>query len=195
MRFDLASLLSAAWASVKDPRQGAQHILNLRASPATAAQALLAMAILSGLMSVLVVHVSAQMGEDLGPMALLSPLSWVMFQSAGLFFLAGAIHLVGRLFGGTGRATDAMALMAWVQLIMLGLQILQFAVLLLVPPLSLLLGILVLGVNIWLMVHFTAALHGFTSPIKVFIGMVGSGLAMMVLATLLLTAILGLSGF
>lgn len=80
---------------------------------------------------------------------------------------------VGQLAGGQGRFADALLLMAWVQFMLLLWQIPQSVALLIAPPLFLPLMSVGVVLMFWLLTHFIAALHGFVSPLRVFLAMIG----------------------
>ena len=46
-----------------------------------------------------------------------------------------------------------------------------------------------LGIFVWLLVQFTAALHGFRNPLKVLFGMIASFLFIVMILTVILTSL------
>jgi len=190
VRFDLSSLLAEAWASVEDPRSAARRVQALNLPLPTAAQALLLVALLTGLLTALV-NMIGQSVDPTGPMAALSPLTWVVLQAVGLFIVAGAIHIVGRGFGGRGDLAGAVALLAWSQFILLIVQIVQIVALFLFPPLTVFLAMAAVVLTFWLLSHFIAELHGFPSAIKVLFGILATGIAFAVAVSVLLAIFVG----
>lgn len=162
-------------ATLQDPRAGARRILALNMPQGTAALALFIMALLTGL-------VSAGLALIVGPGAPylenLMPLHWVMAQTAGLFFFAWAMTFIGGWFGGRGTLRDAFALLAWAEVILLIVQIIQIIALFILPPVSMLLAMAQLALTFWLLSHFTAEMHGFANVAKVFLGIIGTGFAL-----------------
>ena len=134
-------------------------------------------------------------GIDLGPAA--SPFLMAAIQGALLIYSAFAMAFFGRQFGGQGRFGAALALMVWIQAIMLGAQLVQAAVMLLFPIIGVLMTLALFGVLLWLITLFTAALHGFENllltgagVLVVFFGsamLIGSGLLATGLSPALLT--------
>ncbi len=81
---------------------------------------------------------------------------------------------VGRMFGGTGSFADAVLLVGWLQLLMVGLQAVQVVVMLILPPLGAMVLILAIAAFFWLFSGFTCALHGFESRLMVLLGALGT---------------------
>ena len=81
-----------------------------------------------------------------------------------------------------------LLLMAWLQFILLCLQVLQLVTQVLLPPLSELLGLVGLALFFWLLTNFIAELHGFGSLVKTFVAV----LICLVLAAFLLAFVVAL---
>lgn len=114
------------------------------------------------------------------------PLLGVPFQVFSQLLIAGSIAGIGRIFGGTGRFADALLLTVWLEFMLILAQAVQLAALFLLPPVGLLFGFAAIGLLIWLLVQFTAALHGFTNLVLVGLGMVLSFLAIITILSFLL---------
>ena len=190
MQLHRGSHWAEARASVENPRAGARRILNMNLPLGIAAQALLVVALLTALLSTLVM----MLGPADGPIAAMSPLDWAAVQAVGMFVGAGAVHVVGRWFGGQGTLPGALAVMAWAQFIIWGVQVVQVIALIVLPPLAMPLALVALALTFWLLVNFIAELHGFSSLIKVLLGMIGTGFALIVVASGVIAAFLGTAG-
>lgn len=90
-----------------------------------------------------------------------------VFQTMILLGLVVAVQGIGRLAGGKGTFPDALLLLAWLQFVMIAVQMAQLVVLLILPPLFGLVTLVALAIFMWLLVNFTMALHGFTSVLRV----------------------------
>ncbi len=193
MQFDLPSLLTAARASVEDPRASAQRVLSLNLSLGTASLALLLVAILTAILSALVSMLAQSTGNG-GEMAALTPMNWAMLQISGMFLGAAAVHVVGNWFGGQGTLAGALAVLAWAQFIVLIVQIVQVAALFIAPFFAMPLAMIGVALSFWLLVGFIAQLHGFSSLIKVLLGILAVGAALIVLISVLLAGLLAAMG-
>lgn len=100
------------------------------------------------------------------------PLAGVQF--AAMVVSALMMAQVGRLFGGQGDFADALLVIAWVELVLVGLQAAQVVMMLLFPATAALLSVLAFGLFIYLAISMTKALHGFSSTGKVVLGFFGS---------------------
>ncbi len=112
-------------------------------------------------------------------------------QCLSLVLVAGGIAWIGGLFGGAGRFADALLLVVWLEFLLTLVQALQMVLMFILPPVGTLLALASIGLFLWLMVQFIAALHGFQNLIKVFVGMVG-GFILIVTAMATLLAVFGI---
>lgn len=178
-------ILIAMRRTLDDPRAMARWIIGQNYALPVAAMALALVSILTSVLSASVMLIAPD------EMFNFTPLQLAMGQMAGLFFAAGLIIWVGRFFGGMGRLSDAIALVAWAEAIMFALQVLQFIALFILPAATVVLALVGLALLIWLLVQFIAELHGFTSLWLVFFGMVGTLLAISFVLAAILAAVLG----
>jgi hypothetical protein len=175
--------------SVTSPRTAARAVLALRLPAAVLWQLMVLVSILTVLL------IFAEITAGGGPTSFLDVLSTDPIVMAGLQFLsllvmAAALYGVGRAFGGTGDWAGAMALVIWLQAIMLGVAAFQTVLYLLLPPLAQLVGLASVVLLLWLLTNFTAELHGFTNLWAVFFGILGAGALLIVTLSYLLYPIL-----
>ncbi|MDO5620364.1 MAG: YIP1 family protein [Paracoccus sp. (in: a-proteobacteria)] len=91
------------------------------------------------------------------------PLRLAAIQLVGMAGSAFLMARVGQLFGGRGSFADALLIVAWVELLLTGVQAVQVVLMLLFPAIATLLGVAAMIGFIYLAVQFTRALHGFRS--------------------------------
>ena len=177
----LEGLLLAARDTVIDARSAAQRVIALRLPLSTAVLALLLTSVLAAVLAGLTFQISG-FGGDAAMAALFgSPFSLALMQVAVQASAAVLIYVIGRLFGGRGQLSDAVALMAWLEAVLLIAQFAQLLLIGLVPVLAELLGLLGMGLFLWLLTVFTAELHGFRALGRVFLGILLTALAVGVL--------------
>lgn len=114
------------------------------------------------------------------------PVLGVPFQVLSQLVIAIAIAGIGRIFGGTGSFADALLLIVWLEFMLVLAQAVQLVALVLVPPVGMLIAFVAIGLLIWLLVQFTAALHGFTNLALVVLGMVVSFLVIITILSMVL---------
>lgn len=191
MNLSLNVLMSAARYTLQNPRAGARLILSVGLSTGQAMGSLVLMAVLSTLLtsvSILVAPVPA--GAELQLM-FANPLQLAVMQAMILTMGAGLIHAVGTKFGGKGNFAGAVALIAWIEFILSLMQIVQLVALVVMPPLADVIGVMGLGVFLWLLSQFVTELHGFANVWKVFGAIIVTGLGVSFAVAMVLVSIFG----
>lgn len=154
--------------SLTDPVRGGAAVLAL--NPPTEARWLgMAAAVVVGVLLAYALPALSGQGDMLPP-----PVAALGVQMGANVLAAGMAAQVGRWFGGRGRFDDALLLVAWLQALMVLVQIVQLAVFLIVPAVAGLLVVPAVGLFFWLVVGFVQALHGFSRPLLVLLGTIGT---------------------
>lgn len=191
----LDRIRALAQLTLQDPRQAARVLLAEEVPLPARTAGLLLVAVVSALLASLQVGSDPQKLDPLSAFMLASPFRAAVMQWFFLALSVVLIHRVGRAFGGRGSFADAMLVVVWLQLLMLALQVLQLVATLLAPPLAGVIGLVGLGVFLWLMTTFICELHGFASRGLVFLGMVLSCIGTGFVLGILLILILGPEAF
>lgn len=189
LTFDL--LRNLVGQSFRAPREAAARIMALNLPMAARWVGLGLMAVVSALLVHLSFSIQPPEVKDFFTEAMTSPLRTAWMQAVFMLVAVALIHRVGAWRGGRGSFADAMLLVAWLQFLLLGLQVLQLLAYAVLPILADLVGLATLGLFFWLLSNFVAELHGFRSPLVVFVGILLAVFAMVVVLTLLLTFFLG----
>jgi hypothetical protein len=185
MTIGMKDIMAMVGRSLKSPREGAHEVLTIRI-PQEAV----------GMIVVLVVVLSVLLAQVMGLMILPADTDMVigLFSSAivaGLVQLVvmlvtiGGVFWIGRAMGGTGSLKESALIISWLQFIMVCLQLVQLVVLVILPPFAGLIGIVALGVFLWLLTNFVATLHGFKSLGQVFVMIIVSTFTLAFLISLL----------
>jgi Yip1 domain len=187
MDLSVSGLLAEARLTLRDPRAGARRIMALGLPASAGRPALGLMAITSAILAHLsLAAVDPAAGDPFGDL-MSSPIRTAVLQFVILMAAVWLIHAVGRARGGSGSLAQALSLMVWLQLLMLGIQIVQLVLQLALPPVAGLVNIVGMVLFFWLLTNFIAELHGFRSRLAVFggvvVGLIGLGF---VAATLLM---------
>lgn len=188
---DLRSLLRAVLQTLRDPRAGARAVMDIDLPRSTRWELLFLVVLLNVVASVLTMlagHVSG--GVMLGEAVFGSPFMLLVVQGVLSVLMAVAIFQVGRMFGGHGTLDQAIMLVAWLQFVLITLQVAQMAALLVLPPLANLIGLASLLVTFYLLTMFVAEMHGFRSVGAVFVGIMGGTVLVLVVFSFML-ALLG----
>jgi len=174
----------------RDPQQAARALLAEGVPLRARSAGLLLVAVLSALLASLQID-NRETLDPFSSLMLASPLQAAAFQWLFLAATVFLMHRVGRAFGGRGSFADALLVVVWLQLIMLGFQVLQFVLVPLAPNFAGLVGLASFVIYLWLMTVFVAELHGFTSRGMVFLVMLLTALAAGFLLAMVLILILG----
>lgn len=177
--------------SVQDPQRGARVVLGLGLSAQTrwAAFALMVVG------SAIAIHISfvlqdTEINQNYGPL-MTGPFRTAMLQGLVLLSAAAAVHLVGRALGGRGRFDDSLLLVSWLQFVLLCVQVVQIAAQILFPMLAAVIGLIAMALTLWLLTHFVVVLHGFTSAIRVFFGIILAAILLVLALAFGLAIVLG----
>ena len=190
MNLSLQTLLRAARDTLVNPASAARYVMGLGLD---AGQGLMAL----GLTAVCATLLTAMMQAFMGPID--DPAMQEMFNRPFILAISqfglmalGAFLMwrVGRVFGGNGSFAQSLALVAWLEVVLILLQVAEVVVLLVLPILALPVGFASVFAFFYLLTNFTAALNGFTSLTKTFFAILGTALAVLVLATTALMFIL-----
>lgn len=186
-----ARLVNLAQLTLQDPGQAARVLLAEGVPMRARTGGLLLVAVLSALMASLQVGTGRADLDPFSAFMLASPFRAALFQWGFLGLSVLLMHRVGRAFGGRGNLADALLVVVWLQIIMLGFQTLQLVVSPILPPLAGVIGLVSFVVYFWLMSWFIAELHGFASRGRVFLGIILTGLAAGLVLAVLMILFLG----
>jgi hypothetical protein len=186
-----ARLVNLAQLTLQDPGQAARVLLAEGVPMRARTGGLLLVAVLSALMASLQVGTGRADLDPFSAFMLASPFRAALFQWGFLALSVLLMHRVGRAFGGRGSLADALLVVVWLQIIMLGFQTLQLVVSPILPPLAGVIGLVSFVVYFWLMSCFIAELHGFASRGRVFLGIILTGLAAGLVLAVLMILFLG----
>lgn len=177
--------------TLRDPQEAARRLLALDVPAEARWIAVLLVAVLA----VISLDIALWMVPETEPSIfsmLANPWLGLPLQVCSILILAAVMTVAGRPLGGRGAYADALTLVAWIEFVMVVAQAVQIASMLVLPPLSLLVSITSLVLFIWLMVHFTAALHGLTNLGQVVLALIVGFVLVVVLAAVVL-AVLGIT--
>ncbi|WP_103333478.1 Yip1 family protein [Pseudotabrizicola formosa] len=191
MDLSLSSLLSLARFTVQNPREGARMVMGANLPIAARWVALALMAVISAILAHLAFALMPAEVRSAMDGAMSSPLTSAIMQGALMLTAVFVMHAVGRWRGGKGRFEDALILMIWLQFILLILQVVQIVIQVILPPASVLVGYVSIGIFLWLLSNFVAELHGFSSVLMTFLGVVVTLFAIGFVLALLLIPFVG----
>ena len=177
--------------SLVRPRAAARAVIALGLPPSLTVQAALAVTSAAVVLSFLVVRLAPGEVDQVSAAISTNPLIGAAIQFAAILVVAFLTARIGALFGGKGSLGAALALVVWLNAMLLVIQIAQLALMLLVPPLAAFVAIFAVVWALWAFSNFVTELHGFQNPLFVLGGVI---LSMIVLffGLAMILAILGL---
>lgn len=186
MVLTLNSLVAMAWRTVKNPREGAAEVLAL-GIPREALWTILLLTVVLSIILAQITTLIVGVGDPTG--MIMGPVATGVIQLALLILIVFAVFWVGRAMGGTGSLEESMLLVAWLQFIMICVQVIQTASLLVLPPLAGILGVLGIALFLWLLTNFVAVLHGFRSLAQVFVMILVSAFTIAFVLSIVMTLV------
>jgi hypothetical protein len=172
MDLSLATLAAEARLTLQDPRAGLRRILSLDPPMQARWIGFVIMAIGSAIITHLSFALVPVEDRDAMMGMMNSPLRTVAMQGALLLAIVQLVHWLGRMRGGTGTFPDALLSMVWLQFLMLGLQVIQLVLMVVLPPVGAIVNLAGFVIFLWLLTNFIAELHGFRSLLAVFGGII-----------------------
>ena len=183
MSLKLASLIKDAVDTIRDPREGARKVMAREMERRQRWETLLLIAVLSAVFAFISISLSTNIADaQLDDVARMNPFVLGLSQIFVLVVMVFAIHLIGGFAGGEGSLDDAILLVAWLQFVLICLQVLQIIAAVVMPFVAVVIGLVGLFVVFRLLTVFVAELHGFRSTVSVFIAVL---VVMIVLATVI----------
>ena len=191
MDLTIAGLLSMARDTVSAPRDGARRGLALGLPVHVAWNALALMAVGSALLTHLSYLLSPPPKQDFFAQAMSSPFRTFVLQGAVMAAGAWAMFAAGTARGGTGSLSGAISLVAWLQFVLLLLQVAQLVAQVILPPLAGIIGFAGVVLFFWLLTAFVMELHGFRSALVTLLGIVAVMFLLGLVAATLLSILIG----
>ena len=180
-----SDLLALGTRTVSDPRSAAREVLALPLPRSEHWNAFLLVIVLAGMIHALTLVLFPP--DPSVPQ--ISGLMVAAFIGGSILLTAATIQVVGRWFGGQGRFEDTLLLTVWLQYVLIGFQVIQLVLMVLLPPAAGLVTIFGFVASIWILVNFIAEVHGFESLGKVFLGMIGAAFGIAFALALVLGAL------
>ncbi len=167
MRFEPGYLLGMALQTIPEPRKVAREVLALRLPRPVLWQAFALFAVLSTGLGVSATILFPPEPELAGTL-LADPLRLGAIEASSLVLTVFLIYWMGRSFGGRGSFEQALLTVIWLQFVAFLLQLAVLAAALISPAMAFLLNYLAVAVSFWILSHFIAEMHGFSSTGLVF---------------------------
>ncbi len=178
--------------SLVRPRAAARRVLSAGVPEATLLQAAVMVTCLGMVLGFAALQMSPEAVDMVSAAVLGNPFLGVVAQLAVMAVIVVLTVRIGRLFGGTGSLWGALALVVWLNAMMVAIQAVQLVALAVLPPLAAILAIATILWALWAYANFVAELHGFQNPFIV-LGAVILTAIVLFFGTAMLLAILGIT--
>ena len=155
---DIARLL---WESIVKPADTAEAILHMD-PPREALWLGMALVTVLSVLLVGLLEAVVPAPEDAAA-TVISPLVYGIILAGSLVLTVFALQVTGRALGGAGHFDDTLALVVWLQFLLIALQAGQVLLMLVIPVLGGLLALASIAIMLWCLLHFVNVLHGFGS--------------------------------
>ncbi len=197
MALDFKTLVIAARDTVQQPRAGARAVIDMGLPISIGGLALALMAVASAVLAALMYAAFPIPPDPTAPQVAMldqvmaNPLQLALVQLILLSVGAFLIFRIGRGFGGVGSLADSVALLAWLEFILLLLQGAQVLAMVISPPMSQAIGLFGFVIFLWLLSNFTAELHRFASVFSTFLGIIAAVIALAFAAAVVIALMIG----
>lgn len=190
MTFTFGALLDGIVLTLRSPRAGARAAIGFGLSTGDGWAALWLTAVVSTLLSSISLMLLPVPMEPALALLFGDPLRLAMMQVAVLSIGVLLVHGIGRRFGGKGNLAETLAVISWLEAILVVVQAVQLLAMIALPALADVLGWFGFVLFLWLLAQFVAELHGFASAWKTLAGILAIGIAL----SLTLAFLLALGG-
>lgn len=158
--------------SVLKPRSAARQLFALALPRDVLIQAAAAVTALAILLGFVAVRLSPGGVDSFSATVLASPMLGAAIQFSVILAAAFLTHRIGRIFGGTGSLDGALALVVWLNAMMILVQLIQIGLIVVLPTLAALLAVATVVWVLWAFANFVSELHGFQNPLIVLGGVI-----------------------
>ncbi|WP_298499642.1 Yip1 family protein [uncultured Maritimibacter sp.] len=186
MRYEPGYIFGMALQSIPEPRRVARDLFD-QGLPRNTLWAILALILVLGAMLGVVSGLLFPIAPELEGTIIANPMLVAVAEASIAVLTAFFVYWVSRAAGGTGSFEDGLVTVIWVNFVLLMVQTLVLILTFIAPGLAVLLWIFGSFAGIWIMSHFIAEAHGFTSAGRVFLGVVMTGLVAAVVLSVVLT--------
>ena len=163
MLIDRTLITALLLESITIPRSAAARVKSLGGGYALALLAVALVAALSAVISVLVSQITPPTGNPEMDLLMRQPLLLAAMQALGMAIFALSVTGIGRLFGGTGRLDQVLLVIAWLDFLLLALQLGLLLLMLAFPASAGVLSLVAFAMITWLLAAFIAEVHDFKS--------------------------------
>ena len=174
--------------TIGDPGGVARRLMALNLPRETLWLALALVTVLSVLMAVPMNLLLPDTTIGAEPALQFGPMMYGVVLGASLVLTVFILYYTGSALGGQGRFTDSLALITWLQVVLLALQVVQLLALLLSPLLATFVTFASLAVGLYCLVHFVKEMHRFEGMgraiLTIVLGFLGLGLALSIVLTI-----------
>ncbi len=176
--------------SLVRPQEAARKVLGLRAPFGVLLEAALVVTCVGMILTFVALQFSPGALDPASARILSNPLIGALLQLGILAIAVLFIVHAGRFFGGNGGVDGALAVVVWLDFMMLIVQAVQIVSLVIFPPIATFLSIVAVLWVLWAAACFICELHEFKNPVVVLGGVI-AGMAMLFFGMAILLAALG----
>lgn len=154
------------------PREAARLLIGLDLQPGILLQAAAAISALSVVLGFLALELGPGDVDQVSAAIITTPFLGAIIQFGAIYLVALLTARIGGLFGGTGGFPASLALVVWLNAMMLMVQAVQIGLLLIIPPLAGMVALAAIVWVLWAFANFVTELHGFENPFFVLGGVI-----------------------
>jgi hypothetical protein len=158
----ILTLRNLLFQTIKSPQSAAVDLMKLNLNR-DALWSALALACVLNTLLFFVANIVAPLPPEMALPMLSTPVSFLIFWASTAVISVFTLYWAGHAIGGKARFADVLAVITWLQLLRVVVQLCSIVLLIASPGLLLVFGLGTALYSLWIAVHFLNVIHGFSS--------------------------------
>ncbi len=158
----ILTLRNLLFQTIKSPQSAAVDLMKLNLNR-DALWSALALACVLNTLLFFVANIVAPLPPEMALPMLSTPVSFLVFWASTAVISVFTLYWAGHAIGGKARFADVLAVITWLQLLRVVVQLCSIVLLIASPGLLLVFGLGTALYSLWIAVHFLNVIHGFSS--------------------------------
>jgi hypothetical protein len=180
--------------TLTDPKEAAGQIMALRRG--LSSETLWSAVILAAVLNALIISLGTQLlppppeQVEMMPRVFFKPGLLAIISAGAIVIMVFVLHWAGRMLNGAGDLRDMLAVITWLQLVQVGLQLGVLILGIVALPLAGFANMAAFFWGLWILIAFVDRVHGFGSPLKS-LSVLAAGIVLLIVGVTLFVILFG----